>query len=132
MLNEVFNVTKLCLRTLHLEITSVPMMLDLYSKLQNHRKKHCIASFVTGPGKKTGGCPSVPDNKENHTTNVLSGVPQGTVLAPLLFLLYVNDLPDCVCNKMKLYADDVLSTHSVADGARLQEDLNLLYLWSVT
>ena len=80
----------------------------MYSKLQNHRKKHCIASFVTGPGKNTGGCPSVPDNKENHFTNVLSGVPQGTVLAPLLFLLYVNDLPDCVCNKMKLYADDVL------------------------
>ena len=40
-------------------------------------------------------------------TKVLSGVPQGTVLAPLLVLLYINDLPACVNSKVKLYADDV-------------------------
>ena len=48
---------------------------------------------------------------------------------------YVNDLPDCVYNKMKLYADDVLlysAIYSAADCAHLQEDLNLLYQWSVT
>ena len=57
------------------------------------------------------------------------------MLAPLLFLLYVNDLPDCVYNKIKLYADDVLlysAIYSVADCASLQEDLNLLYQWYVT
>ena len=45
---------------------------------------------------------------KSHATPILSGVPQGTVLAPLLFLMYINDLPTCVCNKVRLYADDVL------------------------
>ena len=47
---------------------------------------------------------------------------------------YVNDLPDCIYNKIKLYADDVLLysvIRSTADCIRLQEDLNLLHRWSV-
>ena len=50
----------------------------------------------------------VVDNMKSHATPVLSGVPQGTVLALLLFLTYINDLPTCVRNKVRLYADDVL------------------------
>ena len=45
---------------------------------------------------------------KSYATSVLLGVPQGTVLASLLFLMYTNDLPTCVQNKVRLYADDAL------------------------
>ena len=56
-------------------------------------------------------------------------------LAPLLFLLYMNDLSDCVCNKMKLYVRwcfTVFSYLFCRDCAHLQKYLNLLYQWFFT
>ena len=38
----------------------------------------------------------------------LSGVPWGTVLGPLLYLLYINDLPDCIQSWVRLFGDDCL------------------------
>ena len=39
---------------------------------------------------------------------VMSGVPQGTVFGPLLFLAYINDMPECIKSEIKLFADDSL------------------------
>ena len=67
--------------------------------------------------------------------NVTSGVPQGSVLGPLLFLLYVNDLPEVVSCLVKLFADDTKlfsGTSSMNDALRLQTDLDALAKWSAT
>ena len=69
------------------------------------------------------------DNMKSYATPVLLGVPQGTVLAPLLFLMYINDLPTCVQNKLRLYVDDVLIYSYIDpqdDCISLQHDLTAL------
>ena len=68
---------------------------------------------------------------------VRSGVPQGSILGPVLFLLYVNDMPDhdIVQNaNVVVFADDskcYRTVKSLLDVVALQEDLNALSQWSV-
>ena len=80
---------------------------------------------------------AVHDGSASSHSPVLSGVPQGTVLGPLMFLLYVNDIGDKVSPQTttKLFADDCLlyrTINSVADATQLQQDLDTMVDWSNT
>jgi len=63
----------------------------------------------------------------------LSGVPQGTVLGPTLFSIYINDLPEAILHSsIKLFADDCIlykAIHTPADSELLQEDVCVLQDW---
>ena len=64
---------------------------------------------------------------------VTSGVPQGSILGPVLFLLYVNDLPDAMSSTAKMFANDTKVYRRInrrEDCQNLQDDLNLLSNWS--
>ena len=72
------------------------------------------------------------DGCSSESLPVTSGVPQGTVLGPLLFLCFVNDIPDCVSSNIHLYADDILLYRTINvmdDCVKLQDDLNVLQQW---
>ena len=73
------------------------------------------------------------NNIFSDSESVLSGVPQGSVLGPLLFLIYINDLPDNVLSTLRLFADDGLLSKvitSAADALILQSDLNSCQDWA--
>jgi len=65
--------------------------------------------------------------------NVTSGVPQGSVLGPVLFLVYINDIVADIRSQIRLFADDCLiyrTIRSHEDHMILQEDLNNLSKWA--
>jgi len=62
----------------------------------------------------------------------VSEVLQGSVIGLLLFILYVNDLPDWIRNELKMFADDAkfwFRIKAVADSIILQQGLDLVCCW---
>ena len=71
----------------------------------------------------------VLDGQASNPVLVISGVPQGLVLGPVLFLIFINDLPDNIRSYVRLFADDCVlyrNIKSLTDRQILQEDLNSL------
>ena len=60
-----------------------------------------ISAFLTNRTQKV-----VVNGEFSSEAPVTSGVPQGSLLGPLLFLCYINDLPDCIKSQVRLFADD--------------------------
>ena len=66
--------------------------------------------------------------------SVTSGVPQGSVLGPLLFLLFVNDINDVVSSPLFQFADDhsiVRPIFSELDHKILQQDIHNIFQWTI-
>ena len=66
--------------------------------------------------------------------SVESGVPQGSVLGPLLFLIYINDLEKGIKSKINFFADDTslisIVTNQTLSAVELNHDLNLIGQWA--
>jgi hypothetical protein len=88
-----------------------------------------IADFLSGRSQEV-----VLEGKHSAQCKVTSGVPQDTVLGPLLFLAYINDMPPCVTSRGKLFADCILyrPIKTEAGATKLQEDIDALQNWEST
>ena len=74
----------------------------------------------------------VLEGVSSSSITVTSGVPQGTVLGPLLFILYLNDLPEGISSQVRLLADDCIlyqEINTLNDCRDLQKDINTLCNW---
>ena len=73
------------------------------------------------------------DASQSDWLPVTSGVPQGSVLGPLLFLLYINDISSGVSSTIRLFADDLIIYREILNDNShnlLQKDINILNDWS--
>ena len=64
--------------------------------------------------------------------SVRSGVPQGTVLGPILFIVYINDLPARITSQIRLFADESYIYRVInnsEDSLKLQDDITALLNW---
>ena len=78
----------------------------------------------------------VVENEFSSIRNVLSGVPQGSIIGPLLFVLFINDITTCLSlgTNIAIYADDNKIWQKISmnvDHEILQTDINKLHEWSV-
>ena len=77
----------------------------------------------------------VLNGKASSTSSVLSGVPQGSVLGPILFIIFINDIDDAapLLNFLSKFADDTKAVRVISnegDQEMMQKDINALVDWS--
>ncbi len=87
-----------------------------------------LRDFLCGRGQRV-----IVNGESSNREAVISGVPQGSVLGPVLFVLFINDLPDVVSASTKLFADDTKiysRINNINDCIMLQGNLNSLEEWA--
>ena len=101
----------------------------LYSVGIQNKTLKWISAFLTDRTQQV-----VVNGEVSHVGQVTSGVPQGSVLGPSLFLVYINNIPDDIKSNLRLFADDTAiykSIKSETDCEALNEDLARLQKWEV-
>ena len=78
-----------------------------------------IQNFLSGRSQRV-----VLDGQASEWTEVLAGVPQGSILGPLFFLIYINDLPEGIISMVKIFADDSSLFSLILDHIRCSNELN--------
>ena len=75
------------------------------------------------------------DGERSYFVAVLSGLPQDSVIGPVLFVAYINDLPQNIRSRVRLFADDTtlyLTITSEDHCRQLQDDIDALQKWKAT
>ena len=104
----------------------------LLIKLKSHGMGESVVNWVRDwlSGRKQR---VVVEGEESSWRPVISGVPQGSVLGPILFLIYINDLENEIGSNILKFADDTKMfrrVESQEDRHQLQSDLNKLLKWA--
>ena len=73
----------------------------------------------------------VVEGEKSDYINVESGVPQGSVLEPSLFLFYINDMPEGIRSRVRLFADDTIVYLTITSDTDVEylQDLDKLAEW---
>ena len=69
-------------------------------------------------------------NSYSNKSDVTSGIPQGSILGPVLFTIFINDLPDALKVNCKVFADDTKIYDDTTENKRIQEDLYSMQKWT--
>ena len=86
--------------------------------------RNWISAFLSNCSQRV-----VLEGDNSDTVQLTSGVPQGSVLGPILFLIYINDLSNGISSGVRLFADDAIASRTMSDPSdfqTLQGDLNKL------
>ena len=86
-----------------------------------------IKDFLKGRDQRV-----VVNDEFSAWASVVSGIPQGSVLGPSLFTIFINDIPNDITSKVKIFADEIKLYNSAHPNNLIQNDLNHLLQWSLT
>ena len=87
-----------------------------------------IRNFLIGRTQRV-----IVNGEYSEAASVSSGIPQGSVLGPILFLIFINDLPEILQSIVKLFADDTKMYRTIVDKndeTILQNDIDQIAAWS--